>query len=89
MLRSLMMEIICQDHFAITCKFNGAKLSTHGCTVTKSKADCGYRLQWEKDDNMFYQTYLNSELSSIAIPVDASLCRNAYYHNHCIGLECF
>ena len=65
------------------------KLTEHGHSVTTCKADCGYKLQWEKADIMSYQVYLNNQLSSIAIPVDALLCSNAYCRNHCVDLECY
>jgi len=38
---------------------------------------------------MYYQSYLNSQLSTIAIPVDALLCSNVYCHSHCTDLECY
>ena len=75
------------DHLAITCKLGIEKLTAHGHSVTSSKSDCSYRLQWEKADIIYYQSYLNSQLSTIAIPVDALLCSHVYCRSHCIDLE--
>jgi len=77
------------EYFAIICKLGIEKLTAHGYSFTACKSDCSYRLQWEKADIMYYQSYLNIQLNTIVrpIPVDALLRSNVYCHNHCIDLE--
>ena len=75
------------DHLAIIRKFGYAEATAHNYSIPKSKADHCYVLQWEKDDIMFYQSYLNNELNNALLPVDALLCNSVNCHKHCTDLE--
>jgi len=77
------------DHLAIIRKFGYAEATTHNYSIPKSKADYGYKLQWEKADIMSYQSYLNSQLNNVILPVDALLCNDAHCHKHCTDWECY
>ena len=75
------------DHAAIMSNFSLSDAIANGIDCSESKSDSKYKLQWEKADIGFYQSYLNDQLRTIVIPVHALLCNNVYCHNRCIDLE--